>query len=90
MRRLFVPFPLVFCFCLKLSVYLFRCLFISVLLKAVHKLCTIRKVVNHLRLVYNECTQLRILLLNSQGIRPPSIVKYLAVEGIAVSNVAKF
>ena len=43
-------------------------------------------------MVYNEYTQLRILQLNGQGIRLPSIAKYLAVEGIAVSKrgIAKF
>ena len=43
-------------------------------------------------MVYNEYTQLRILQLNGQGVQPPSIVKQLAAEGIAVSRkgVAKF
>ena len=43
-------------------------------------------------MVYNEYTQLRILQLNGQGIRSPSIAKYLAAEGIAMSRrgIAKF
>ena len=42
-------------------------------------------------MVYSEYTQLRILQLNSRGIRPP-IAKHLASEGITVSRkgVAKF
>ena len=43
-------------------------------------------------MVFNEYTQLRILQLNSRGIRPPIIAKHLASEGITVSRkgVAKF
>ena len=43
-------------------------------------------------MVFNKYTQLRILQLNSRGIRPPTIAKRLASEGITVSRkgVAKF
>ena len=43
-------------------------------------------------MVYNEYTLLQILQLNDQGVQPPSIVKHLAAEGIAVTmkDVAKF
>ena len=43
-------------------------------------------------MVYNEYTKLRILCWHQQGIRPPTITKYLAAEGIKVSRkgVAKF
>ena len=43
-------------------------------------------------MVYNKYTKLRILRWHQQGIRPPTIAKYLAAEGIKVSRkgVAKF
>ena len=57
-----------------------------------HKAVTVRRKYEGGKMVYNKYTQLRILQLNSRGILPPSIAKYLASQCITVSRkgVARF